>query len=343
VDQAAIRLLRAGVRKPDVEGMLAPAHKLAADEDFWRHQDKGLAVFIAPGVFRSEKAPAEFAEEVVVGRHFHVKPLLPLVCEEERFWILALSAGQARLFEATRHGSEERTTPEMPRGVAEIVAETEYQEGVQRSPVARPRAGTPGGAPEGHAYEDQEELRKAELIEYLRRVAAHIEHDVKTQKAPLVIAAKAEARGHFKQLAAHLKLPIEDLDINPDAFDPAALHQKAWDVVRHRFTSAREAALDHFNSLIGSGDEKASLKPEEIVKAARYGRIDTLFVAADEHLWGHFDEAQDQVVAHGSATEEDEDLLDYAAGQTILQGGRVELLPKEELPRNGIMAAILRY
>jgi hypothetical protein len=50
-----------------------------------------------------------------------------------------------------------------------------------------------------------------------------------------------------------------------------------------------------------------------------------------------------KLAAHGSATEDDEDLLDYAAGQTILQGGRVELLAKEQLPRNGLMAAILRY
>jgi hypothetical protein len=45
----------------------------------------------------------------------------------------------------------------------------------------------------------------------------------------------------------------------------------------------------------------------------------------------------------GEPTGEDDDLLDYAAGQTILQGGRVEFIPREQVPRDGLMAAILRY
>jgi hypothetical protein len=354
LDAAAARLLRAGMGKSDIETMLAPAYKLAADESFWRQQEKGLAVFVAPGFCHHEKAPVEFPEEVVLGRHFHVKHFLPLMAEDGRFWILMLSARRARLFEASRHSCRDVTPEDMPRGLEEIVAETDYEPTVQRSPAARPRtggpagagargAGQPGDSPQSHSFEDREGVRKAELLEYLHRVVARIADEVKAPKAPLVLIAKPEARGNFKTAAEHLKLEIEDLDLNPDAFSPSELHEKAWEVVRHHFTAARAAALDHFNSLIGTGDQKATLKPEEIVKAARYGRVDTLFVAADEHLWGRFDEAQDQVVAHGHATEEDEDLLDYAAGQTILQGGRVELLPKDELPRNGLMAAILRY
>src|SRR4051812_12492437 len=43
LDDAAARLLRAGMRRPEIEAMLARAYKLAADETFWRHQEKGLA------------------------------------------------------------------------------------------------------------------------------------------------------------------------------------------------------------------------------------------------------------------------------------------------------------
>ena len=88
---------------------------------------------------------------------------------------------------------------------------------------------------------------------------------------------------------------------------------------------------------------KATTKPEEIVKAARYARVDTLFLTGDHHLWGSFDESADRVVAHGSAADGDIDLLDFAALMTLRQGGSVTLVAREALPPPGLSAAILRY
>jgi hypothetical protein len=353
LDAAAERLLRTGMRKPEIEEVLEPGYQLVRDETFWRHQDRGLAVFLAPGFSLHVKAPIELPEEVVTARHFHVKHLLPLVQEDGRFWLVTVSAGRARLFEGTRYTLQEKDV-QLPRGIAEIAAETDYQEGIQRSPVSRPRtagttgpgprgAGHPGDAPEGHAFEDQQALRKAEFIEYMHRVVARIEDPIKAAKAPLVVIAEPEARGHFKAFTERLAIIELDIDLNPDAVDEAELQRLAWEKVRPHYASGRQAALDHFYSLMGSGSPKAALKPDEIVKGARWGRVDTLFVADGAHLWGKFDEAQDQVVAHGSAADDDEDLLDFAASQTLLQGGRVELLPRDQLPRNGLIAAILRY
>jgi hypothetical protein len=87
---------------------------------------------------------------------------------------------------------------------------------------------------------------------------------------------------------------------------------------------------------------KATTKPEEIVKAARCARVDTLFLASDPHLCGWFDETEDRVVAHGSAADGDIDLLDFAALMTLRQGGSVTLVAREALPPPGLSAAVLR-
>jgi hypothetical protein len=79
------------------------------------------------------------------------------------------------------------------------------------------------------------------------------------------------------------------------------------------------------------------------VKAARYARVDTLFLAGNAHLWGWFDESEDRVIAYGSAAEGDIDLLDFAALMTFRQGGTVMLVARETLPPLGLSAAILRY
>jgi hypothetical protein len=73
--------------------------------------------------------------------------------------------------------------------------------------------------------------------------------------------------------------------------------------------TARMAALERLEALLGSGDGKATTRPDAIAKAARYSRIDTLFVTGDEHLWGTFDQANDRVVAHGTPVPGDIDLL----------------------------------
>ncbi len=106
-------------------------------------------------------------------------------------------------------------------------------------------------------------------------------------------------------------------------------------------SAARNVALDRLNTRLGS--TQATTKPDEIVRAARYARVDTLFLGGDEHLWGDFDEVADRIVGHSQAVEGAVDLLDYAARMTLRQGGRVMLVARDALPPPGLPAAILRY
>ena len=82
---------------------------------------------------------------------------------------------------------------------------------------------------------------------------------------------------------------------------------------------------------------------ERAVKAARYGRVDTLFVPLGIQHWGRVEADGDEVVIENEPRLENEDLLDFAAAQTILNSGMVFAVPPEELPGNGDLAAILRY
>ncbi len=96
--------------------------------------------------------------------------------------------------------------------------------------------------------------------------------------------------------------------------------------------------------MLGTGNNgKATTIPEEIVKAARYGRVDRLFLSDGDPLWGWFDERHDRIVAHRDPGPDDDDLLDYAAVMTLRQGGAVTLVDRTQLPPTGPAAAILRY
>jgi hypothetical protein len=334
---SASERLPASLRKPDIDALLAPAEALIGDDDFWRHQEQGLAVFLAPGFSRIHKLPQPVQEEVVLGDHFHIKPLLPLLEDAGSFWLLTISAKHTRAYRGSRWSFAEVTDIQLPQGVGPIRGMTDYQETQYASPVGR-------RGPLSHAQsfgDAPEELRKAELIEFLHRVAAAFEPHLKGNPAPLVLAAHPEIQGNFREIGGWKEILSEGILENPDALAEEELHRLAYALVEPKAAEARTAALGRLYALLPVG--KASTKPEDIVKAARYSRIDTLFLSGDEHLWGKFDEAEDRVVAHGSNGDGDVDLLDYAALMTLRQGGSVMLVDRTMLPPPGMAAAILRY
>jgi hypothetical protein len=100
--QAQERLIEYGVRRPDVKELMRPVEGLLSDASFWQHQGDGLAVFLSPEFSRTFRLPSQFEELAVVGRKFHIKPLLPLLNGNGQFHILAISLNRIRLFLGTR-------------------------------------------------------------------------------------------------------------------------------------------------------------------------------------------------------------------------------------------------
>src|SRR5438067_12039225 len=57
LSEAAKRLGASDMRGPEIDTLLQPARRLVDDEEFWRHQEQGLAVFLGPGFERLPKLP----------------------------------------------------------------------------------------------------------------------------------------------------------------------------------------------------------------------------------------------------------------------------------------------
>lgn len=329
-------------RGPEIANLLEPARRLVDDEEFWRYQDRGLAIFLAPDFNRVHKLPIEVAEELIIGTHFRIRPLLKLVDPGGSFWLLTVTAGRTKLYQGSRWSLDEFRVPDLPRGIQDIWDETVYQATDQSVPVGRARRGATGFA-QAQAFVSPEELHKDQLIELLHRVVAAVEPVIKRQPAPLVLAAQPEVQGNLREFARWKELLPEDILENPDAMAPEELHRKAWRLLEPRQDKSRADALGRLNGLLGTGNGKASANPEGIVTAARYGRVEQLFLCDETPLWGRLIEGQDRIEARGSPAEGDDDLLDYAAVMTLRRGGAVTLVDRAQLPPNGPAAAILRY
>lgn len=342
--QAEERLRAEGMRQRDVDTLLEGARALIADQDFWRYQRDGLAVFIAPGHTIHLSLPLAAPEEVHVGVRFNIKHLLPVVAKNERFHVLAIAQDYVRLYAGTRYALEAVAADDIPQSIAIERDRTDYQEKVGFHPTGptptthgKPWAKTHAG---GEAPQD---VREIEMKDWLRKVAAAVEKRFADETQPLVVVADDRLLGHFKGFFRYPDLLETSVRQHPDAFSVDQLHERAWAIVEPVVAERIREAKEHYAALAGEGNERAPHDLSAIIGAAKDGRVDVLFVAEDRQVLGHVspDGGAGGILAEPG--DGDEDLLDRAAAEALATGAAVYALPESEMPGGYAAAAILRY
>lgn len=345
------RFVALGYDRAAMAPVLKPARTLVGDDSFWASGRRGLALFLAPGFTRVIDLPRPVEELATIGEHFRITPLLPFVGERKTaFYLLAVTASRATLFRADAESMEVEDSG-LPQGVQSIAGATDYEQTTHSNPISGVRggrAGATGGSP-GSVPADQslgaspEDLRKNQLLQYLNRLATEVKARIGHVQVPLLLAAGPEVAGNFRKQSELNNLWHQHLDVNPDAVDSDELHRRAREMLAGAVEDDAEESIDHFNSLFHDSSPRAKTRPDEVVRAARWGRLDTLIVAEGQHVWGRFDEQADRVETHREAQAGDDDLLDFAALQTLLNGGEVKVVDSDHVPGGGQVAAILRY
>lgn len=338
---ARARLIDAGRSPEAADALLEPATKLVGDRDLWRHQDEGLALFLGPGGARSFNLPSRPPELVVVGERFHLTPLLPFVRGSERFHVLALSQKRVRLFAGDAEQLTELRPAEIPEDLRDVVGHDYEQRTLQfRTPTA---AGAGGGdrAAMFHGHGEGVDDRHGELLRFLHGVDKAVVGLVQQPRPPLVLAAVQNVAAEYRKLSRHEHIVDGLVEGNPDDLSAAALHERAWPLVEAELAAPRREAVEAFESLRHTDRTATGL--ERVVSDCEAGRVDSLLVARGESRWGRFDVESREVELDGSALEGSEDLVGRAAMECLLHGGKVFVLPPEQLPADAPMAAVRRY
>jgi hypothetical protein len=333
--QAQERLLTKGLRPPEAEKLLRPARELLDDSVFWQHQSDGLAVFLSPGVFRYYRLPLNFGDMVVVADRYHLKPLLPLLTGDRRFYVLALSQNEVRLLRATRHSVSEVELEDVPKSLADTLRYDDQEKQLQFHTGTA--GGRGGGAAIFHGHERDDP--KDDILRYFRQIDRGVRELLKGSQVPLVLAGVDYLLPIYKEASSYPHTIDEGVTGNPEGLRPEELHERAWEVVRPRFLEAQQKAAARYRQLARTGQTSKDIR--EIVAAAYYGRIETLFAASGIQVWGDFDPAAGQVDLHEGP--EGEDLLEFAAIQTVLHQGTVYVTSPENMPEDADAVSIFRY
>jgi hypothetical protein len=336
--EAKEQLLEKGLRVPDAERLLQGAEELLPNRDFWQHQSDGLALYIAPDIFRSYRLPLEFNELVVVSNRFHIKPLLPLFTDDGTFYLLAISLGSVRLFRGARDDIRQVQVDDLPKDMAEALRYDDPERRLQHQTLSHANGGSPAIF-HGHGVTEEDE--KVNILRYFQIVDKVLRGELAQENAPLVLASVEYLQPIYKQANDYPHLVEEGIRGNPEETDLEELHHKAWQIVGPRFQQAQDDAVSTFRNL--SDTEKASQDLEQILPAAFHGRVDTLFVPLKTQCWGKFDLETNRVELHSDPREDSDDLLDLASVQTLANGGQVYAFESNDMPVEADLAAIFRY
>lgn len=298
----------------------------------------GMALFMTKNGTHQFGLPNPVDEQITVDNRFDLKPLLPLVEQNGRFHILTLSQQDAHLYEATRDSIKEITPDELPQGIDEALPYEDPEKRQQfHTSTQSPQA--PGSQPAAFHAHDPSEEKKSFIRRYFQEIDAVLDK-IYPRDIPLVLVGVDYLHPIYEEANSHPMLMDEGVHGNPDSYNEEEIHKKGWHIAQSYFIQKEKDALERYN--ISKGTDQFSNDWKEVVAAAAYGRVDTLFAAEDSEIWGTFDRETGQV--EESADEgRGEELVNFTIHETLKNSGKVFVMPSAKVPDKTSLAAILRY
>ncbi|MCW9705577.1 hypothetical protein [Fodinibius salsisoli] len=336
LSDAESQLKEREVSEKRINRILTEPRKLLEQPMFWQHNDKGLALFISDESFNYYRIPHNFKERVMVSDHFLITPLVPMISLEGTFCMLTLSQKNVRLLKCTRGSVEEITLDEAPVSLKEFQKFDVFQGHLQH----HSGQGSSNRAI-FHGQGGSEDTDTEVIINYLKTIENEVTTIMRKRNDPLILAGITEAVAEYRKVSHYSRLLDQTSSGNPDPKSNEELKDEGWEIIKSYFLQDMYKDMDRFADL--SGSDKQSDNLTQIVEAAYYGKIESLFVPIGEHSWGWFDQERD-VVHHSKQSKNGEhDLINMAAIKTLTQSGTVYALDRDEMPNKAPIAAIFRY
>jgi hypothetical protein len=339
LQKAAAILRRKNIPDHIIQHTLAPAYKLLLNDRFWRTMKSGLAVFLDKDFFQYYRMPVAPVEKTIVGTSFTLGPLSILSQQKEYFYLLVLSKKQAQIYRADRFSIQNIPISELPRGMDDVI---HFEEKDDQKLFRTGSSGAGHGA-NYHGIGAGKPDDKQNIAIYLEEVDETLRKELLAKENhPLLLAGVEYLLPIFKQVSKYPNICSEFLRGSYENADARSLHGSAMEIMQSYFNQSRDKALELYGNK--SATELTSSIPEDVIPAAFYGRVSTLFVRKGSELWGSFNEMDNQLTIHADQQDNDESLVERTIAKTLETGGLIYELDSELMPgENTPLAAIMRY
>jgi hypothetical protein len=324
----------------DAGELLAAARHKLADHDFWRYQNRGLAILIEDGETRCLKLPKAVPELTVIADRYHLRPLIDIFSDAGRFHVLAATRNSVRFFDAAEREFNEVSVEDLPSSLEAIKDRTDFEDQAGYHASSRGSAASPKYHALGESPEDYEAV---ELGQFAQHVAKAVDRHLVSDAAPLVLVAQPRLLGRLRQELRYGNIAEEDLQREPTSMDDKALHAETWAIAGQILREPRDALRARGNAWLEGADIAGDDDLEALMRSADEGRIETLLLARDSNIWGTYDEERREVTRVEDNAPDNEELLNLLAVKTLQHGGDVISLSKDLSERAGPAVGLYRY
>jgi hypothetical protein len=338
LQQLTTSLKQRDVSQTEIDRMLKPGYDLLRNDKLWTEMTNGLAVFISDGVFKYMKMPVTPTEEILINTSFYVTPLLPILTNNDYFYLLVLSKKQAKLYRADALGMNYIRVDEVPNGVDDVVHFEEKDD----QKLWRTGSSGAGGGANYHGIGAGKPDEKENLAMYFDEVDETLFKEVlNKENVPLLLAGVEYLIPIYKSVAKYKPIWDDAITGSLEHESIDTLYQLARKKMEPYFDERHAKALEAYWNQ--SATALTSSIADDVIPAAHYRQVWHLFVQKDEHIWGTFDEMNNKLTIHDAQEDGDECLIDKAVIKTILNAGEVHVLPKDRMPGGSKIAALMRY
>lgn len=324
------------LKEHEIDNLLYPAMELINDHHFWRNQSDCLVIFLTREGMQSFSFPIDQEAFTYIADHFYLLPLLPLVNNHGKFYILALSLNQVKFYEATPFSITEVYVEDLvPEKLEEVVGYDIAQKGIQfRTGNASNKSAIFHG--QGSGKDD----KNIEIEKFLRAVDQGLMKLIKNESAPLILACVDHYYPIYRNISSYPFIFDQHIGGNHEKTDPYILHEMAWSIIEPLFLEKRSEKKTLLQNQPPSG--KTSFDLNDIIPASIEGKIDTLFVKKDEDRFGIYDQVNRSLIIDEEQKLGQASLYNLAVVQTLLKGGTAYL--SENMPVKGThINALYRY
>ena len=322
----------------DAKNILMSAENITNNELFWQKQLDSFVACCSRKFSACYSLSFSVEEKVMVGSHFDIKPLLPILMEDSDFYVMALSKNHNRLLSCNPFTYEEVEVKNIPKNLKEAIRFND-PERVLQSHTNTPRIPGERAAVIFHGHGVGIDDEKDDLLEYFRQIDRGLHPLLKDKKIPLVLAAVDYFHPLYKKMSSYPYLFESVISGNAQLLGDRELYYQARELVKVYLQKPLVKALARFDEL--EGTNRVSKNIQEILEAAKAGKVWNLFLQQGISWWGTLNIETSEVISHDLPEPGDEEILNLAATYTIKNKGIVFLIDSD--PHKPAVFAVFRY
>ena len=346
LQEATEKLEKIGCRSADIDALLSPLEPHIDNTELWAHQDRGLLICVSKHKHDFYQLPFPVDENVVVDRHFYLRPIVPAFQNRHDVNLLLLSRENPTLITASgvltpsatpdAQAYDSHTPPPPYSSYSDFMAAFESEKSLQfhtENHVKQNPAQSSSGF-HGQGVSEDDKVHEQHIKEYLKKLENWV-RDIKPDAydSTLFVIGDPSLTGLYQECAHSNHPSIHILaQKNPESEDVSHWVEQAHNHLQEQYKDECEEHLATLKRMKETQGESVAEDLDDIVRAAHTKRIDTLFVPQKPHdyHWGRYD-AESHSVNHQTQDEKitgaGDELVNLAVIKTFLNGGKVIPFP----------------